>query len=364
MNTSDRTLWLGNIDQWMDKTYLTKILNELNIFPNKLTIKAKGNKRGCAFLEFDSTKTANTILKLHNNTIYKNFNIKLNWVKSNEKLKEKPIKFTVKNLLIIIIIILQLFVGNIDKSISNDIIKKYFYDKYKSIISFKIIIDQETKRSKGFGFIEFSDEIEFKEALNNKSPLIFGKQKLVFNVAKNRYDDDDIENSTLSTLNTSINHSDSSNSINNNNNVVFNNNKKSYINHFNDEEQFQSDLQKGFRDIINIYNNNINMCEPSNACNYYCNLSLIKNNKNNYYYNNNNYNNNNFVNYQKVFSFNNNNFIFSKNNNNNNNSFYNNCNNNCNLLNPPYFSYYNNNNFVMKKSENSKKNLNQRKNSN
>ena len=43
------------------------------------------------------------------------------------------------------------------------------------------------------------------------------------------------------------------------------------------------------------------MCEPSNACNYYCNLNLIKNNKNNYYYNNNNYNNNNFVNYQKVF---------------------------------------------------------------
>ena len=98
MNTSDRTLWLGNIDQWMNKNYLTKILNELNIFPNKITIKAKGNKRGCAFLEFDSTKTANTILKLHNNTIYKNFNIKLNWVKSNEKLKEKPIKFTVKKI--------------------------------------------------------------------------------------------------------------------------------------------------------------------------------------------------------------------------------------------------------------------------
>ena len=185
----------------------------------------------------------------------------------------------------------------------------------------------------------------------------------MFNSAKNRYDDDDVENSTLSTLNTSINHSDSSNSINNSNNVVnFNNNKKFNMNHFNDEELFQNDLQRGFRDIINIYNNNVNICEPSNACNYYCNLNLIKNNKNNCFYNN-NYNNN-FVNYQKVFVFNNNNsnnFYFSKS---NNNSFYNNCNNNCNFgLNPPYFSYYNSNNFVLK-SENLKKNLNQRKNSN
>ena len=96
MNTSDRTLWLGNIDQRMNEKYLTNILNELHIYPNKITIKAKGNKRGCAFLEFDSTKTASMILKLHNNKIYKNFNIKLNWVKSNEKLKEKPLKFTVK----------------------------------------------------------------------------------------------------------------------------------------------------------------------------------------------------------------------------------------------------------------------------
>ena len=106
--------------------------------------------------------------------------------------------------------------------------------------------------------------------MDNKEPIIFGKQKLVFNVAKNRYDDDDNESSTLSTLNTSINHSDSSNSINNNNNNNNNNfNFNFNNNHFNDEELFQSDLQKGFRDIINIYNNSFNSCEPSNACIYY-----------------------------------------------------------------------------------------------
>ena len=234
--------------------------------------------------------------------------------------------------------------GNIDKSISNDVIKKYFFERYKSIISFKIIVDQETKRSKGYGFIEFSDEGEFNAALNaglnNKSPIVFGKQKLVFNKAKNRYDDDDVENSTLSTLNTSIGHSDSSNSINGS--------KKFSVSHFNDEELFQNDLQKGFRDIINIYNSNGGGCEPSNACNYYCNLNLIRN-KNNFY--------NNFGNFQKVLVFNGNYF------NKNNNNFYNNCNNNCNFgLNPTFFSCFSCN-FGLK-TEGLKKNLNQRKNSN
>ena len=85
---------------------------------------------------------------------------------------------------------MQLFVGNIDKSISFDEVKNYFYSRFSSIISAKLIVNQETGRSKGYAFFEFSNYKEFCQALNIKEPLIFGKQKLVLNSAKNRLDYD------------------------------------------------------------------------------------------------------------------------------------------------------------------------------
>ena len=60
--------------------------------------------------------------------------------------------------------------------------------KFSSIISSKLIVDQETGRSKGYAFFEFLNYKEFNQALNIKEPLIFGKQKLVMNSAKNKYD--------------------------------------------------------------------------------------------------------------------------------------------------------------------------------
>ena len=69
--------------------------------------------------------------------------------------------------------------------------KKFFYSKFSSIISAKLIVNQQTGRSKGYAFFEFSNYKEFYEALNIKEPLIFGKQKLVLNSAKNRFEFED-----------------------------------------------------------------------------------------------------------------------------------------------------------------------------
>ena len=74
----------------------------------------------------------------------------------------------------------------------------------------KLILDHETGRSKGYAFFEFSNYKEFNRALNLKDSLIFGKQKLVLNSAKNRFDESDEEtNNDLS-----MRSLDSSNSLN------------------------------------------------------------------------------------------------------------------------------------------------------
>lgn len=83
--------------------------------------------------------------------------------------------------------------GNIDKSIPFEEVKKYFYDKYSSIISAKLIINPQTKKSKGYAFIEFTNYKEFHDALNTKEPLVFGRQTLVLNSAKNRFEIDELK---------------------------------------------------------------------------------------------------------------------------------------------------------------------------
>ena len=39
--------------------------------------------------------------------------------------------------------------------------------------------NNDTNKSKGYGFIEFKDYIEFKHALDNTEPLILRKKKLI-----------------------------------------------------------------------------------------------------------------------------------------------------------------------------------------
>ena len=187
MNEKERTLWMGNIEPWMSKYYLLSILNKLNIFPNKINLKKFDNKKGCAFLEFLSREVAEEILNKFNGKYINNFLFRLNWVKGqkNQKIANQNITFTVNKFFNNI---LQLYVGNIDKSITEEEIKEFFFKKYSSIIRLKLMKDIETNKSKGYGFIIFNDFQEYNHAINNKEPIIFGQQQLIFNSAKNKYD--------------------------------------------------------------------------------------------------------------------------------------------------------------------------------
>ena len=81
MTQKDRTLWMGNIEPWMNKNYLISALNKIGIFPNKISIKRFVNKRNCAFLEFLSHEIAVEILNKFNGKYMDNIKLKFNWVK-------------------------------------------------------------------------------------------------------------------------------------------------------------------------------------------------------------------------------------------------------------------------------------------
>ena len=97
MTQKERTLWMGNIEPWMTKYYLTSALNKIDIFPDKISIKRLANKRSCAFLEFLSHEIAEEVLNKFNGKYMNNIELKFNWVRKSKEQNviKQNMKFTV-----------------------------------------------------------------------------------------------------------------------------------------------------------------------------------------------------------------------------------------------------------------------------
>lgn len=59
---------------------------------------------------------------------------------------------------------MQIYVGNMNYGMSEENLKDVFA-AYGEVVSTKIIIDRDTGRSKGFGFVEMSTEDEARAAI-------------------------------------------------------------------------------------------------------------------------------------------------------------------------------------------------------
>ncbi|PIS01168.1 MAG: RNA-binding protein [Chlamydiae bacterium CG10_big_fil_rev_8_21_14_0_10_35_9] len=79
---------------------------------------------------------------------------------------------------------MKLFVGNIPFASSESEMRDLFSEKYTSLTSFKLIMDRETGRSRGFGFAEFSSQEEAEQAVAELNGYNFNGKELVVNEAR------------------------------------------------------------------------------------------------------------------------------------------------------------------------------------
>lgn len=79
---------------------------------------------------------------------------------------------------------MKLFIGNIPFASNESEMKDLFSEKYTSLTSFKLIIDRETGRSRGFGFAEFSSKEEAEQAVEEMNGYNFNGKNLVVNEAR------------------------------------------------------------------------------------------------------------------------------------------------------------------------------------
>jgi cold-inducible RNA-binding protein len=82
----------------------------------------------------------------------------------------------------------KLYVGNLPYTVTLDQLKDYFSGA-GAVIDAVVIIDSQTGRSKGFGFVEFEKEEDAKKAIEMFGGKDFQGRNLVVNEARPKVED-------------------------------------------------------------------------------------------------------------------------------------------------------------------------------
>jgi RNA recognition motif-containing protein len=77
----------------------------------------------------------------------------------------------------------KLYVGNLAYSVSDNDLQQAF-SQFGTVKSAKVMMDRESGRSKGFGFVEMSDDAQAQAAIEALNGQPFGGRNMVVNEAR------------------------------------------------------------------------------------------------------------------------------------------------------------------------------------
>lgn len=147
-----RTLWIGDLQYWVDESYLSQCFAHtgdvvsIKIIRNKMT----GQPEGYGFVEFVSHAAAERVLHTYNGAQMPGTELafRLNWASSGDTGPDHSI-----------------FVGDLAPDVTDYLLQETFRAHYPSVRGAKVVTDPLTGRSKGYGFVKFSDEAQRNRAM-------------------------------------------------------------------------------------------------------------------------------------------------------------------------------------------------------
>ncbi len=77
----------------------------------------------------------------------------------------------------------NIYVGNLSYEINNESLQELF-EEFGEVVSAKVINDRETGRSRGFGFVEMSNDTEADSAIQSLNGKEIKGRSIKVNVAK------------------------------------------------------------------------------------------------------------------------------------------------------------------------------------
>ena len=173
---TDNTLWMGDIEPWMDELFIRNSFIECGFNPNKITLirdKRFERKKNFCFINFNSfQETINALFYLNSKKIPKtNFFFKLNIAKNKEKFKFSK----------------NVYIGNLTPRINDMDLYNIFKTKYPSVYYASIITDNGISR--GYGFVHFSKEDEYKKCIKEMNGIVIDNRiiKISEKINNNNY---------------------------------------------------------------------------------------------------------------------------------------------------------------------------------
>ncbi|XP_021287461.1 polyadenylate-binding protein RBP45C isoform X1 [Herrania umbratica] len=174
-----RSLWIGDLQQWMDENYLINIFAHTGEVASAKVIRNKqtGLPEGYGFIEFVSRAAAERVLQSYNGVPMPNSeqNFRLNWAALGygEKRQDEGPDYTI-------------FVGDLAADVSDYMLQETFKAVYPSVKGAKVVTDRTTGRSKGYGFVRFGDETEQLRAMTEMNGIYCSTRAMRIGPAANK----------------------------------------------------------------------------------------------------------------------------------------------------------------------------------
>ena len=251
----ENSLWMGDIAPDIDESKIFQYFQNFNIFPTNVKLikdkKTNTNKNYC-FVFFKNIEDTNKALNQLNGKNIPNTN---KTFKLNLASYHSPINRTI-------------YVGNLNKSVTNETLLNFFQIRYNSVMKATVIKDNGV--SKGFGFVVFKKENEYKKSLEEMDGVLFEGKNIVVREQKKKEDDENSNN-----LNNILNY--------NNINSFIIGNRNDY--QMTDNNFVNNNINNDLLINYNLRNNNINelallnnMSNMNNEINNKLNINNLINN--------------------------------------------------------------------------------------
>ncbi|KAI5077524.1 hypothetical protein GOP47_0007348 [Adiantum capillus-veneris] len=170
-----RTLWVGDLQFWMDENYIAscfahtgEVLN-VKIIRNKQTMASEGY----GFVEFVSHTSAERILNTYNGAPMPQTEqaFRLNWASFG--MGERRMEGSD----------LSIFVGDLAGDVTDQVLQETFKSRYASVKGARVVTDTLTGRSKGYGFVRFGDDAERTRSMTEMNGVYCSSRPMRINVA-------------------------------------------------------------------------------------------------------------------------------------------------------------------------------------
>ncbi|ORY62467.1 uncharacterized protein BCR38DRAFT_458967 [Pseudomassariella vexata] len=166
-----QTLWMGELAGWMDESFIRSVfsstMNE-HVQVKIIRDRHSGNAGYC-FVEFSGPDAAQKALQLNGSPVPNTDRVfRLNWASGGglvDRRDDRSPEYSI-------------FVGDLGHEVNEFVLVALFQARFPSCKSAKIMTDQQTGQSRGYGFVRFSDEQDQQRALVEMQGVYCGNRPM------------------------------------------------------------------------------------------------------------------------------------------------------------------------------------------